>query len=228
MVSAISGLAERVRLAFEMARRRLCALRSLTASVSRQHRDALQLARHAKVPLFAQHRQAERVEGVDRRLVGTRQQAREPLAHLGGGAAREGDGETGGGRDAVRGDEMGDPMRQRAGLARARTGDDQQRSGRHRGGAALVVVEVGEDVCSIPPLKGEGGRRSRPGGVYAARLAPTRRATRATLAPLRGGGISPQCPSGMKPPARRTTGRRWYAASSSPASNKRITPYSPS
>ena len=55
------------------------------------------------------------------------QQMRQALAHLGGGAAGEGDGEAVLGGDAALGDQMRDAVGQRAGLARARTGDDQQR-----------------------------------------------------------------------------------------------------
>ena len=45
--------------------------------------------------VLAQDRKTERMKGVDRRPIGVvRKQAREPLCHLGGGAAGERDGEA--------------------------------------------------------------------------------------------------------------------------------------
>ena len=137
-----------------------------------EERAALGFAGDAKAAMeagglgpLAQERQTEGVEGVDRHLPGAvrRQQAREPFAHLGRRAAGEGDRESTCRGDAEIGDQMRDAMGQRAGLARAGTGDDQQRPLDHLGGGALIVIERGEnwrhDGASLDlPLKG-GGRR---------------------------------------------------------------------
>ena len=50
-----------------------------------------------------------------------------PIAHLAGGLVGEGDREDLTGPDIARRQQVGDPVRQHAGLARARPGDDQQR-----------------------------------------------------------------------------------------------------
>ena len=115
--------------------------------------DALGFARDAKAArepggarMLAQDRKPERMEGVDRDLRRSRgSSGRQPLAHFRGGAAREGDGEAMLRRDAALGDEMGDAMGQRAGLAGAGTGDDQQRSVDGFRRRALVRIELGEN-----------------------------------------------------------------------------------
>ena len=51
----------------------------------------------------------------------------DPLAHLGRGLVGEGDGQDLAGVDVAGGQQVGDPVGQHAGLARARAGDDEQR-----------------------------------------------------------------------------------------------------
>ena len=68
------------------------------------------------------------MEGVDRDAAGARaEHLRQPLAHLARGAAREGDGEAVLRRDAALRDQVRDAVGQRAGLAGAGPGEDQQR-----------------------------------------------------------------------------------------------------
>ena len=67
------------------------------------------------------------------------------FAHFRGGPAREGDGQALRAGDAAIGDEMRDAMDQGAGLARARPGDDQQRTFDHGRRRALIGVEGRED-----------------------------------------------------------------------------------
>ena len=87
------------------------------------------------------------MKGVNRKPFGVVwKQAREPLRHLGGGTAGERDGETVLRRGATLGDQMGDPIGEGAGLARAGAGDDQQRAIDRRGGGALVRVELRENI----------------------------------------------------------------------------------
>ena len=93
----------------------------------------------------AQDREAERVEGVDRDAGGACAEQRvSRVAHLGRRAAREGDGEAVLRRHAAVRHQVRDAVRQRAGLAGAGPGEDQQRPFDDLGGAALLRIERAE------------------------------------------------------------------------------------
>ena len=96
--------------------------------------------------VLAQDREPERVEGVDSDAARVRAEHRmQAVAHFRRGPACEGNGQALRAGDAAIGDEMRDAMDQGAGLARARPGDDQQRTLDHRRRRALVGVEGRED-----------------------------------------------------------------------------------
>ena len=80
----------------------------------------------------------------------------------------------------------GDPRSRVRGVGEAppRRGAKRQRREQRRRRKLRVMNWLRAATCSIPPLQGEGGRRSRPGGAATHHI-PTRRAVRATL-PLRG------------------------------------------
>ena len=74
----------------------------------------------------------------------------QPGTHLAGGLVREGDGQDVPGGGVAGLDQVTHPVGEHAGLAAARTGDDQHRA-RHRGdGPDLLLVEPGQDI----PLPG--------------------------------------------------------------------------
>ncbi len=124
----------------------------------REQRRALGLARDPEAAIeaggagvLAQDRQSERMEGGNRHPPGlVRQEADEPLAQLRGGAAGEGDGKAAFGGDAALGDQVRDPMGQRAGLAGAGTGDDHQRPVPDLRRRALIGVELRQDAGVVP------------------------------------------------------------------------------
>ena len=89
----------------------------------------------------------ERVERPDRQLAEllAADQAFEPLLHLAGGLVREGDGEDRTRRHAEVADQVRDPVREHAGLARACAGKDQQGAVAMRHGGALLEIEGIED-----------------------------------------------------------------------------------
>ena len=128
-----------------------------------EQRDPLRFARDPKAAMeaggarmLAQDGEAEGMEGVKRDLSGAvGKQCRKALAHVGGGAAGKGDGEAALRGHVTLGNEVGDAMGQGAGLARAWTGDDQERPLDGGGGRALVVVELCKDAggriaCRFP------------------------------------------------------------------------------
>ena len=97
--------------------------------------------------LAAQHPPAGGVEGED--PGGARLPAEhplEPLAHLAGRLVRERDREDLVRLRAVRADQVGDPMGQHAGLARAGSGDDEQRAVDVQDGFALGRIQAGEEI----------------------------------------------------------------------------------
>ena len=78
--------------------------------------------------LAAQDAHAGGVEGGDpHALAGGAHQGGDAFAHLGGGLVGEGDGQDLAGAGAAGGDEVGDAVGEDPGLARTRTGDDEQR-----------------------------------------------------------------------------------------------------
>ena len=97
-------------------------------------------------------------------------QGGDALAHLGGGLVGEGDGEDLAGLHAAGGQQVGDPVGEHPGLARARPGDDEQRAALVQDRLALLRVEpleqglgvgaVGVAVVGAAPL----GGRLGPGG----------------------------------------------------------------
>ena len=72
------------------------------------------------------------------------QQPVDALGHLAGGLVGEGDGQDGVGRDAFLADQPGDAAGDDAGLARAGSGEDQQRAFGGLDGGALFGIQVGE------------------------------------------------------------------------------------
>jgi hypothetical protein len=108
--------------------------------------------------VLAQHREPERVEGVDRYFACSRTEAiAQTLAHFRGGPAGERDGETVLAGNAAFGHEMDDAMREGAGLSRARPGDDEQRTGDDGRRRALVAIEAGERAGASLRLAIDGG-----------------------------------------------------------------------
>ena len=95
----------------------------------------------------AEESRAERVEGADRQLGEPllADEAVEALAHLAGGLVRESHGQYGARRDGQIADQVGDPMRQHAGLSRTRAGEDQQRPVAVAHGGALLGIQRIED-----------------------------------------------------------------------------------
>ena len=73
-------------------------------------------------------------------------EADDPLAQLGGGPVGEGDREDPPRRDVLDADQVGDPVGEDAGLARAGAGEDQQRAVGGRDGAGLLGVERPDDL----------------------------------------------------------------------------------
>ena len=99
----------------------------------------------------AEHPGAKAVERPCRYVAATRtHQQAEPLTHLAGRLVREGDGQDSVRRYADLSDEVGDPVRHDAGLATARTGDDQQRPVDMAGRLALALGQTGEKVSRGP------------------------------------------------------------------------------
>lgn len=94
--------------------------------------------------LPAQDADAGAVEGHDPHGVGARaDQLLDALLHLAGGLVGEGDRQYLAGVDAARPQQMGDPVREHAGLAGTGAGhDEQRRSGVDHGGALLFVQSV--------------------------------------------------------------------------------------
>ena len=95
--------------------------------------------------LAAEHPAARGVEGEDPDRAGRLpEHPLEPLAHFPGRLVRERDREDLVRLHAARADEMGDAIREHAGLPGARPGDDEERSLRREDGLTLRLVEVGE------------------------------------------------------------------------------------
>ena len=84
------------------------------------------------------------------------QQVLQSLAHLRGGPAGEGDGQTLRRRHAAFRHQVGNTVRQSTGLARAGPGNDEQWPARMLCSSALLGVEAGEDTLV---------RRRRRGGL---------------------------------------------------------------
>ena len=105
-------------------------------------------------PVATQHPGAERVEGAHGDLATLLAHQREDaLPHLGRGLVREGHGQDLPGRHALDADEVGDAVRQHAGLAGTGTREDEQRSLRRRDGAGLLGVEPLDDRrCQAPGI----------------------------------------------------------------------------
>ena len=78
-------------------------------------------------------------------------EADDPLAQLGGGPVREGDREDPPRGDVLDADQVGDPVGEHAGLARAGAGQDQQRAVGRGDGAGLLGVEGPDDLGSRAP-----------------------------------------------------------------------------
>ena len=103
--------------------------------------------------LAAEDPPAGGVEGEDPDRAGrAAEDALEPLPHLGRGLVGEGDGEDLVRLHAVRADQVGDPMREDAGLARARAGDDEKRPVDVEHRLALGRIEAGEELL----VRGDG------------------------------------------------------------------------
>jgi hypothetical protein len=81
------------------------------------------------------------------------EQASQPVAQLGRGAPREGDGQACSGGNVSPGDDVREPMRKGSGLSRARAGDDQERPADGFGGGALVGVERAQDAGGCGALR---------------------------------------------------------------------------
>ena len=92
-------------------------------------------------------RAAERVERAGHDVpAALADEADDPLAQLGGGPVGEGDREDPPRGDVLDADQVGDPVGQDAGLARAGAGEDQQRALGRRDGARLLGVERPDDL----------------------------------------------------------------------------------
>ena len=93
-----------------------------------------------------QHARAERVERAHRDVAALlADEPEDALAHLGGGLVRERDREDPPRGHAAHADEVGDPVRQHAGLAGARAREDEQRSLGRRDRTRLLGVEARDD-----------------------------------------------------------------------------------
>jgi hypothetical protein len=80
-----------------------------------------------------------------------------PLLHLAGGLVGEGDREDLPRLRIPRTEQVGDAVRQHAGLARARAGDDEQRPALVDDGLPLRAVEPGEHPLELAPDRALGG-----------------------------------------------------------------------
>ncbi|MGY3680304.1 hypothetical protein ACVWXU_003927 [Streptomyces sp. TE33382] len=122
--------------------------------VDRERRGEAELLR-----LAAQDPHARAVEGHDPHGVGARaDELLDTLLHLARGLVGEGDREDLAGVHPALGEQMGDPVGQHPGLARAGPGDDEQRrTGVHHGGALL----------GVQPVEQRGGVDDRPRGAVA-------------------------------------------------------------
>ncbi len=110
----------------------------------------------------AQHARGERVERAGHHVPpALADEADDPLAQLGGGPVREGDREDPPRGDVLDADQVGDPVGEDAGLARAGAGQDQQRAVGGRDGAGLLGVERPDDL--VLALLERGGARGRVG-----------------------------------------------------------------
>ena len=69
----------------------------------------------------------------------------QPLTHLAGGFVRKSDGQDGARRYAQIADQVGDPVREHAGLARSGAGEDKQRPFAVRDGGTLLWIQGTED-----------------------------------------------------------------------------------
>src|SRR3712207_3081837 len=88
-----------------------------------------------------------------------------PLLHLPGGLVGEGDRQDLAGLHAAGAEQVGDPVGQHPGLARAGTGDDEQRAALVDDGLPLRPVEAGEHAIQLPPhLTGCGALEGRGAG----------------------------------------------------------------
>ena len=99
--------------------------------------------------LAAQDAHAGRVEGRHpRQLASLAEQALDALAHLARRLVGEGDGEDAPRRDAALADQVRDAMRQRARLARAGAGEDQQRAVAVQDRLLLHRIERREEITT--------------------------------------------------------------------------------
>src|SRR5690606_34994406 len=133
-------------------------------------RDAETAGKADVRPVLAQDRKPERMEGVYGNLpCASRQELREPLAHLVCGAPREGNGKAVRGGYTALCNKVRDTVSEGARLARAGAGDDQERACGFRGLALGVVEQCKDTACILPlshvPLEGGGRRRRRRVGV---------------------------------------------------------------
>ena len=116
-----------------------------------------EVARQADVRRLApQQPRAQRVERRDPHLPAVDAEQRlDARPHLLGGLVGEGDGEDAVGLGEPLADEVGDAMRDDARLARARAGEDQQRTFGLENGFLLFGIEAGEEIqasiCSRRP-----------------------------------------------------------------------------
>jgi len=115
--------------------------------------------------VLPENRQSQRVKRHDRNsrpLVAIGQQLHQTVAHFLRRAATEGDRQTVFRQHAVIGDQVSDAVSQRARLAGARTGDDQQRTVYQLGSSPLIGIELSQDHASdhgfgaAPPAFGAG------------------------------------------------------------------------
>jgi hypothetical protein len=112
-------------------------------------RDAKTGAQPGRVCVLAQEGKAERMEGVNRDLIGAiGKECRQAVAHFGGSAAGKRNGKASLGSNPALGDEMGDAIGQSAGLPRSGTCDDQQRPVDRFGRRALVGIKVREETAA--------------------------------------------------------------------------------
>ena len=124
--------------------------------------------------LAAQDAHARGVEGEQPHGPGPRPgQGRRPAGHLAGRLVGERDGQDLAGRDAALGQQVGDPVGEHPGLARARPGHDEQRAALVHDGSALLRVQ--------PVQEGVNGRRGHLPSVGAATDAGHRTAYAAGL-----------------------------------------------
>ena len=113
-------------------------------------------------PFPAQYAHAGGMKSGDPHALGHRpHQRRHPFAHFVGGFVGKGDGQDGERGHPFLAHQPSDPVRQHPGLARAGTGDDQQRATRMGDGLYLGWVEALQERLARGSLSGSRDRRSR-------------------------------------------------------------------